>query len=126
MAFMAGRERSLGEYQKGWINMKVICWHTGGRRGAALAVAKRGHRVFGTGKMLAAVPVATGTAGGFTEVMGAILGIADWLCWGVIVFAGASWMLGNKTKAIEHIIGGCSGYVIVRHASDIRDFLRGL
>lgn len=105
--------------------MKIICWYTGDQRDLALALAKKGHKVFGPGKMIAAVPASTG-AGSFTQVMGAILGIADWLCWGVIVFSGASWMLGNRTKAIEHLIGGSSGYVIIRHASDIRDFLRGL
>lgn len=106
--------------------MKVLCWYVGDHRQLAARAARKSHRYLASGKMMAAVPAAAGTNSGFTEVMGAILGLADWLCWGVIVFAGASWMLGNKTKAIEHIIGGCSGYIIIRHASDIRDFLRGL
>jgi hypothetical protein len=60
----------------------------------------------------------------FTNVMSALLGIADWMCAGVIMFAGASWMFGNRTKALEHLIGGTVGYIIIRKALIIRDFLK--
>ena len=44
----------------------------------------------------------------------------------IIIFAGASWSLGHRTKAIEILIGVCCGYVLARHAIDIRDFLSGI
>ena len=42
----------------------------------------------------------------------------------VIVFAGASWALGHRSKAIELLIGVCCGYLLARNAVNIRDFLR--
>lgn len=42
----------------------------------------------------------------------------------VIVFAGASWCLGHRSKAIEILIGVSCGYILARHAVDIRDFLK--
>lgn len=44
----------------------------------------------------------------------------------VIIFAGAAWGLGHRTKAIEILIGVCCGYVLARHAVDIRDFLKSI
>lgn len=62
----------------------------------------------------------------WSEIFATVLNISDWLCAGIIVFAGATWMFGNRTKAIEHLIGGGIGYLIIRHAIDIRDWLRTL
>lgn len=62
----------------------------------------------------------------FIEVLATVLGIADWLCVGIIIFAGTTWMFGNRTKAIEFITGGAIGYVIIRHAIDIRNWLKAL
>ena len=62
----------------------------------------------------------------WTEIFTTVLNIADWLCAGVIVFSGVTWMFGNRTKAIEFIMGGSIGYVIVRHALDIRNWLKTL
>jgi hypothetical protein len=50
----------------------------------------------------------------------------DWLCVGVFVFCGVSWMFGNRTKAIELGIGGAAGYLIARHAIEIKDFLKSI
>lgn len=62
----------------------------------------------------------------WTEIFTTVLNIADWLCVGVIVFSGVTWMFSNRTKAIEFIMGGSIGYVIVRHAVEIRDWLATL
>jgi type IV secretory pathway VirB2 component (pilin) len=62
----------------------------------------------------------------WTEIFATVLNIADWLCAGVIVFSGVTWMFGNRTKAIEFIMGGSIGYIIVRHALDIRNWLKTL
>jgi hypothetical protein len=72
------------------------------------------------------VPVIAASAKGsaFAHVFATLLSIADWTCLGVIVFAGATWMFGNRTKAIEVLLGGGIGYLIIRHSQDIRDWLR--
>jgi hypothetical protein len=44
----------------------------------------------------------------------------------VIIFAGAAWGMGHRTKAIEILLGVSCGYILARHAIDIRDFLRGI
>lgn len=62
----------------------------------------------------------------FLKVTQAAFGILDGLAVGVFIFAGGAWMFGDRTKAMQHLIGGASGYLIARHAVDIRNFLRGL
>lgn len=42
----------------------------------------------------------------------------------VIIFAGCCWGIGHRSKAIEILIGVCCGYILARHAVDIRDFLK--
>lgn len=54
------------------------------------------------------------------------MSIADWLCVGIIIYAGVTWMFGNRTKGIEIMITASCGYVIIRHAIDIRNWLRTL
>lgn len=44
----------------------------------------------------------------------------------IIIFAGASWALGHRSKAIEMLIGVCCGYLLARHAIDIRDYLKSI
>lgn len=72
--------------------------------------------------------IAAEAAGGdtWTEIFVTVLSIADWLCVGIIIYAGITWMFGNRTKAIEFLMGGSIGYLIVRHAVDIRNWLRTL
>lgn len=62
----------------------------------------------------------------FWDVWSVIMNGVDWLCAGILVFGGASWMMGHRGKALELIIGCCCGYLICRHALEIRDFLKGL
>jgi hypothetical protein len=62
----------------------------------------------------------------FTDLFGSIMDIVDWLVVGVFIFSGTSWMFGNRTKAIELIIGGAAGYLIARHSIEMRDFLKGI
>lgn len=59
----------------------------------------------------------------FSHMWPTVLNIVDWICVGVFVFAGVSWMFGHRTKALELIIGGAAGYVLARHAIDIKDWL---
>lgn len=62
----------------------------------------------------------------FGNVWSAVMNVVDWIVVGVFIFAGVSWMFGHRSKALELLIGGAAGYILARHAIDIRDFLRGL
>ena len=44
----------------------------------------------------------------------------------VIVFAGAAWALGHRSKAIELLIGVCCGYLLARNAINFRDYLKSI
>lgn len=63
-------------------------------------------------------------ASAFGNMWSAVIGIVDWIAAGVFLFAGVTWMFGRQTKGIELIICGTTGYLLARHAIDIRDFLK--
>ena len=69
---------------------------------------------------------ASGLDNTFGNIHGAIMNAFDAGVVMVIIFAGAAWALGHRGKAIEIIIGVCCGYLLARHAIDIRDFLKGI
>mgnify|MGYP007112387178 CR=1 FL=1 len=69
---------------------------------------------------------ASAVNGTFGNVYSAIMNMFDAGVVLVIIFAGASWALGHRPKAIEILIGVCCGYLLARHAIDIRDFLKGI
>lgn len=62
----------------------------------------------------------------FAAIVKAILELGDFLCYVFLAYAGFVWMTGDKTKAIERAIGVASGYLIIRKAEIIRDFLKAL
>lgn len=66
------------------------------------------------------------TSSTFDNVWNAVMNAFDCGVVLVIVFAGAAWSLGHRSKAIEILIGVCCGYILARHAKDIRDFLKGI
>ncbi|CAM4187341.1 hypothetical protein L1N85_11495 [Paenibacillus alkaliterrae] len=78
------------------------------------------------GLLLPKMVFAAGIDGTFGNVHSAIMNAFDAGIVLVIIFAGASWALGHRTKAIEILIGVCCGYILARHAIDIRDFLKGI
>lgn len=86
----------------------------------------------GGGMMLLLIPksvfaATTATADvTFTNLWKAVMNIVDWIVVGVFVFGGIAWMFGHRPKALELIIGGSAGYILARHAVDIRDFLKTL
>jgi hypothetical protein len=41
-----------------------------------------------------------------------------------LVICGGTWAFGWRTQAIERIIYIAAGYILARHATDIRDFLK--
>ena len=62
----------------------------------------------------------------FREVLAAVFALADWLCTACIVYAGIKWMLGDRTRAMEQLMGACAGYIIVRYAPTLQQFLSGI
>lgn len=70
--------------------------------------------------------LAAGLQGSFGNIHSAVMNAVDAGVVLVIIFAGCSWGLGHRTKALEILIGVCCGYVLARHATDIRDFLKGI
>lgn len=94
------------------------------RRAVAQGVAVA-HVALVPAKALASAAVTVDPTG-FVQVLNAALQIADWLCVGVIMFSGASWMFGDRTRALQHMLGAAVGYLLIRKAVIIRDFLRAL
>lgn len=83
----------------------------------------------GNGVLLVMVPksvLAASADATFGNIHKAIMNFFDAGVVLVIIFAGASWALGHRSKAIEILIGCCCGYLLARHAIDIRDFLKGI
>ncbi|MEX3625813.1 glycosyltransferase [Viridibacillus arvi] len=62
----------------------------------------------------------------FGNVYHAVMNMFDSAVVLVIIFSGASWMLGHRSKSIELLIGAACGYLLARHAIDIRDFLKSI
>ncbi|WP_227940416.1 hypothetical protein [Alkalihalobacillus deserti] len=65
-------------------------------------------------------------ASGLGKLMGEMLGIADYVAWGGLIFAGASWMFNNRTVAIERGVGVTAGYLIIRKSWAYVQFLKGV
>jgi type IV secretory pathway VirB2 component (pilin) len=86
----------------------------------------------GTGLMLVLIPQSAFAAtqatadATFSNLWKAVMNIVDWIVVGVFVFGGIAWMFGHRPKALELLIGGSAGYILARHAIDIRDFLKTL
>lgn len=64
------------------------------------------------------------TGNAFDNVYTAIMNAFDEGVVIVIIFAAGCWCLGHRTKSIEMLIGCCIGYLIARHARELRDFLK--
>jgi len=60
----------------------------------------------------------------FNRIWGSLMTGLDYAAALIIVFVGISWMLGHRSKAIELLIAVACGFVLARHAIDIRDFLK--
>lgn len=99
------------------------CWRRDPHPVVKAAIAL--HAVLPPARAIAAVGFATDPTG-FAHVLDAALRISDWLCVGVIMYAGGCWMFGDRTKAMERLIGAAVGYLIIRKAKIIQEFLGGL
>lgn len=76
--------------------------------------------------VLPKVAFAAGVNSAFGNINEAIMNGFDAGVVIIIIVAGAAWSLGHRAKAIEILIGVCIGYILARHAVDIRDFLKGI
>ncbi|MGG3652564.1 glycosyltransferase [Bacillus pseudomycoides] len=70
--------------------------------------------------------LAAGLNGSFGNIHEAVMRGFDAGIVLVIVFSGACWALGHRSRSIELLIGASCGYILARHAVDIRDFLKGI
>lgn len=61
---------------------------------------------------------------GFFKLLDAIIAIMDPVATCVVVFSGAAWMFGHRTKSIDLLIGVAAGTLIITHAHDLVDWLR--
>lgn len=62
----------------------------------------------------------------FSSIFDTVLTVADYACWGTIIYCGGTWMFGNRTKALEILLGTAIGYIIIRHAKDIQEWLAAI
>lgn len=70
------------------------------------------------GMIIAAAATAVNTSG-FFKLLEAIIAIMDPVATCVVVFAGAAWMFGHRTKSIDLLIGVAAGSLIITHAHDL-------
>jgi hypothetical protein len=81
----------------------------------------------GSSNMMKCPPKNTGAFGSgdtFLNLHSSIMNMFDAGVVLIIIFAGACWALGHRSKALEQLIGVSCGLVLARHAIDIRDFLK--
>ncbi|KZE65982.1 hypothetical protein AWM68_06275 [Fictibacillus phosphorivorans] len=74
--------------------------------------------------LIPTIGYAAGSEDAFVRIYDVMLNLADWMCAGTLSFAGGLWILGHRSKAIEYVISASAGYILIRHAIDIRDFLK--
>ncbi|MBO0602765.1 glycosyltransferase [Sporosarcina sp. E16_3] len=69
---------------------------------------------------------AAGDSNTFIKIYEASMRVVDAGVVFVIIFAGATWILGNRPKSLELLLGASAGYLIIRNAVHIRDGLKSL
>lgn len=62
----------------------------------------------------------------FMKIIQTGMTLADYACVAAIMWCGAQWMWGQRTKALEYLFGACVGYLIIRKAWVIMEFLRSI
>lgn len=115
-SFMDGTWNQKPEVHTAWEDIVKLCIGAG----AVLAIT-----LPDTAEAAVAV-MAGGADNTFDKLHKSIMGIFDSGVVLVLIFAGACWCLQHRGRAIELTIGTASGYLLARHAVDIRDFLRGI
>lgn len=89
-----------------------------------IATATGAYIVIGLPKVaLGATATTTGSAT-FDRLYHVIMNIFDGGVVIALIVAGGSWAFGYRTQAIERLVYIACGYLLARHALDIRDFLK--
>lgn len=76
------------------------------------------------GSAMATGEVIAASGSGIDSLYPAIMNLFDAGVVLVIVFAGACWIFNQRSKSLEILIGVCAGFILARHAIDIRDWLK--
>ncbi|MDX5474496.1 MAG: glycosyltransferase [Bacillaceae bacterium] len=82
------------------------------------------YSVIGIPKLTFAATSASVGTGAFDELYQVFMNIFDGGVVLALVICGGTWAFGWRTQAIERIIYIAAGYILARHATDIRDFLK--
>ncbi|MFP3919342.1 glycosyltransferase [Lysinibacillus telephonicus] len=88
----------------------------------------KGKIIFSTIQLLLfpTIAYASGGSSTFLKIYQTTMSLFDYGVVLIIVFAGASWALGHRSKAIELLIAASCGYLLAAHAVEIRDFLKSI
>ncbi|MGY3718645.1 glycosyltransferase [Sutcliffiella cohnii] len=89
-----------------------------------LAKATTMYFIIGTPKLVLASTTAAVGTGAFDDLYQVFMNIFDGGVVLALVICGGTWAFGWRTQAIERIIYIAAGYILARHATDIRDFLK--
>lgn len=117
--------------EKDYENKNLRCANKQEDRGVKTKIRKYGSSKWFTGYISTLITTAPTNVfatdsndGSFKNIYESVMNMFDWGVVLVIIFAGASWMLGHRSKGIEILIGAACGYLLARHAIDIRDWLK--
>jgi type IV secretory pathway VirB2 component (pilin) len=89
-----------------------------------IAKASASYVIVGTPKLVVASTTAAVGANAFDDLYKVFMNIFDGGVVLALVICGGTWAFGWRTQAIERIIYIAAGYILARHATDIRDFLK--
>lgn len=62
----------------------------------------------------------------FGDLFPVVMEIVDWIVVGVFIICGLKFMQGDRSRALEMLLGGSIGYLICRKSILIREFLKGI
>lgn len=90
-----------------------------------ITVATGSYLIIGTPKLAFASAKTGAGISDFHSLYVKVMAIFDGLVVIALIISAGAWMFGTeRSKVIERIIYACSGYILARHAEDIRDWLK--
>lgn len=113
---IAFKEFVNGEYNQKQIRDKAIYVTILTATGAYLTV----------GLPKGALAATEASAGAFDRLYEAAMRLFDGAVVVMIVICGAMWGFGHRSQAIERLIGIGAGYILARHAHDIKNFFKSI
>jgi hypothetical protein len=82
--------------------------------------------VVGLPKGALAATTATSGSMDFDQLYESLMALFDGGVVIMIMFCGCMWAFGHRSAAIERLIGVGAGYLLARHAVDIKNWLSGI